>query len=567
MPRIVKEGLAGEVLQEEWVVPAQEGKIESVSGAGSILSSIQDRLPVSLSNSGRPGNLAQVRGFGLTAEDIDTQAFGISLNPPQGGGFDLSIFPFFLWSGYSFRVGPSSNGYNPSAPSGSLMLKPWTFDVLRKEGAVYRAGDFYSSSGINQFFAGGKSDGQLAWLVGYSSLKTIGPSGSLSGRWQSGARYSGGIHLLATDLDSESLGPVTAWSPQARMRTTRLIPVLENAYMWGSSERLSSSAFIDLSLLQYRDPERGAQSRDQVHQWGLENSLETGNWRLGLSFRQTHFFGMGFEVPLQNFIHFKTARAMTFGSWLIEPQFQGVWIDSIGLLPQGSVGFRNEQGKNLPSSYFKLAFSQKVPSLLDRYYSYGQFIGNPNLKTEENWNVTAGLDWKAGSWEAMLQIYGQFRDHTRVLLMPDATSGLASMTNLGGSSAISIQNTLNYGFSSGWALSNSMAWTSSQIFTSGSPFPYMPAITDIFGLVYRWGVPGRKAQWSGVLRASSEYGIATHSGRILPAYCVLDTTVDLPLSSVLQLSARVENLLNQEVQWVAGYPVGRIFSIALSGQI
>ena len=58
-----------------------------------------------------------------------------------------------------------------------------------------------------------------------------------------------------------------------------------------------------------------------------------------------------------------------------------------------------------------------------------------------------------------------------------------------------------------------------------------------------------------------------NTDQVLPGLWVFDTSLDLPLSRQLRLAARVENVLNHEIQWIAGYPVGRIFSVLLSGQI
>jgi len=572
---LVKEGLAGEVLQSDLIVPSQSGGVGGPTGNGSILSGIQDQLPISLSQSGRPGNLSQVRGYGISAEDVDTQSFGISLNPPQGGGFDLAVFPFYLWSGFSFQSGPSLNGLNPTARSGTLTLTPWTADALGKEGSMGRSGNFYSSSGVNQFFAAGKSQGGPAWVLGYSLVKAVGPSAGFSTRWNqsfSGSGYSGGFHLLATDLDAETQGPVTYLAPFARMRTTRLIPVLENAYRWGGSQGsgsrvFRSSLFSDFSLLRYRDPGSGFGSRDQVQQWGLENALEFESWKVGASLRQSSYFGIGFQAPLQTLVNFQVSKIFGSVDWIAEPAFQVAWVNGFGFLPQGSLGFRRDWGKNQPSGYVRLGFSQKVPSLLDRYFAYGQFVGNPDLKTEENWTATTGVEWNRESFEAMLQVYAQYRNHVRVLLSRGSDSLYDTVSNLGGASLIAAQNTLTYRLDSSWSVYHAFSWSPSLIIATGRPFPYLPSWTELLGVSLKWGRPVCRAEWSGVLRISGQSGVGVNTDQVLPGLWVFDTSLNLPLYRQLRLAARVENVLNHEIQWIAGYPVGRIFSVLLSGQI
>ncbi len=570
LPTLVKEGLAGEVLQSDWVVPSQSGSAGGATGAGSVLSGIQDEIPVSISNSGRPGNLSQLRGYGMSSEDIDTQSFGISLNPPQGGGFDLSVFPFYLWSGFSFQSGPSLNGFNPSARSGTLTLSPWTAEALKKEGSVYRAGEFYSSTGVNQVYAAGKSQEGLAWVFGYSFLKAVGPSAGFSTRWHHGSSssgYSGGAHLLATHLDAAAQGPVFSFSPLARMRTARVIPILENVYQWSDSQIFRSSLFSDFSLMTYQDPNSGLGSRDEVQQWGIENVVELGAWRLGASLRRASYFGQSFQAPIQTVGNFQISKVFGHESWIVEPLLQASWVNGFGLLPQGSLGFRNEWGRGKPSFYLRLGFAQKVPSLLDRYFVYGHFVGNPDLKTEENWTTTTGVEWKRGSLEGMLQVYGQFRDHVRALMSRSSDSSPDTVTNLGGASVLAVQNTLRYQVDSLWGFTHSFAWSPSRINVTGRPFPYLPRWTEILGVSLHWGGAVQKVEWSGVLRVSGSSGTSATAGQELPGFAVLDTALDYPLSRQLRLAVRVENLLNQQIQWVAGYPVGRIFSFLISGQI
>ncbi len=559
----MKEGLAGEVLQHDLVLPVQTGNLEGSTGSGSVISGLQDQLPVPISNPGRPGNLSQVRGFGVSSEDVDTQSFGISLNPSQGGGFDLSAFPAFLWSGFTFQSGPSANGLNPSAPSGTLSLKPWTVQALDSPTSIYRVGGFYSTAGAHQLFAGGRAQQPVAWVLGYSFLNATGPSAGLSSRWFGSMNemgYSGGFHFLVTDVDAQAQGPVTALSPLARMRTTRLIPVLESAYRWSSARVVKSTFFTDFSILKYQDSSSGALSRDRVDQWGVENSLELDSWRLGLSLRQASYFGIGFEAPQQTIGSFQASHVMGSGSWLVEPRFQATWVNGFGFLPQGSLGFRNEWGENQPTVFFRLGLSQRVPSLLDRYFSYKEFVGNPNLKTEESWNFTLGTEWRVGSWDSQLQAFGQLRNHVRVPLND-------TVTNLGGAEVLAIQNSVRYELNSFWILSHALVWSPSRVEATGRPFPYLPLWTEIMGATFRWGPSAQKAEWSATLRASSSLGVRINSEETLPAFGVLDTALNWPLSRNLSFSARVENLLNHPVQWIAGYPVGRIVSFLLSGQI
>ena len=150
LPLITKTGAPAEVLMDDPIVPARKGKVSLNSAAGSIQNSLQNQLPIPITDSGKPGNLGQVRGFGPSAEDVDVQAFGLSLNPPQGGGFDLSTFPQFLWSSFNFQSGPALNSMNQSAASGTLRLIPWSVQALKESGSGARGTEFFSNLEVNQ---------------------------------------------------------------------------------------------------------------------------------------------------------------------------------------------------------------------------------------------------------------------------------------------------------------------------------------------------------------------------------------------------------------------------------
>ncbi len=87
------------------------------------------------------------------------QALGIPLNPPQGGGFDLSIFPQFIWSGFQYQAGPALGTFDPRGTAGSLTLLPWSAEALKLSKQATRVTAFYSSAKLFQVSAA-VSDGK-----------------------------------------------------------------------------------------------------------------------------------------------------------------------------------------------------------------------------------------------------------------------------------------------------------------------------------------------------------------------------------------------------------------------
>ena len=119
----------------------------------------------------------QFRGLGRSAEDTDVQALGIPLNPPQGGGFDLSIFPQFLWASFEFQAGPALGTFDPRGTAGSLTLVPWTSQALASGLAGSgRAIALGSTANLFQVSAAASDGKSVAAVVGTSAGAAQGPS-------------------------------------------------------------------------------------------------------------------------------------------------------------------------------------------------------------------------------------------------------------------------------------------------------------------------------------------------------------------------------------------------------
>jgi hypothetical protein len=564
LPPIIKEGTPGDLLLIDPVVPASDGSTLMNTGSGSIQNSLQNQLAVPISDSGRAGGLAQVRGLGPSAEDVDVQAFGLSLNPPQGGGFDLSAFPQFIWSGFRYQPGPSLNAFNPTASTGALTLVPWTASALSRPGSRGRLAEFYSSVGSNQVSVAGKVGENFAAVAGYSSINSSGPSAAVSTRWEREG-YWGAFHLLATDVDAKAPGSTDFPSPQARMITTRMIPVFENDFRI-SDNVLKTSIFYDYNRIQYKNPEVPLFSLtdNQVHQWGFQSTYLTGSWKVGLSVRQIDFETDAtfapFKAPFQTIGNLQASREIQLGSFLIEPVFQGVWMTGLGVLPQGSLGARWELDPGRNAVYSRVLFSRRIPSLLDRYSVYQDFVGNPALQAEKDWTGIFGWENRSKISEFSLQGYAQLRENARV-------STGQTVTNLGDAYILAITGKERVIVSSWMDFFESLTASQSKLIATGTEFPYVPQLLNNFGVSVHSAKGHEAWEWSTAFRSSSSQLFGPNEASELPGYGVLDTTVRVGIFKGVSVAGRVENLFKREYELVKGYPLGRIASVMLMGEL
>jgi len=591
LPPIVAVGTPGEVLVDDSMVPSRSGDTGISSGAGSIQNSLQNQLAVPITDYGRAGNAAQVRGFGFSAEDVDAQILGISVNPPQGGGFDLSIFPQYLWSGYRYQMGPSLNALNQSASTGTLSLVPWTATALNQPGFSTRGIGFTSSLGVSQLSAAaaGKFPGSsgasprasgdgsnIAVLAGYSSGTVFGPSASAGARWNRG-EYTGSIHFLATDLDAQTLGPIDFPTPLARTHNTRFIPMLQNDFRLSKSSLLKTSLFYDWGYLGYLDPGSSNQSQYYFKQWGAENVCLVNQWKLGVSGRQVQFNSASsyiqnnlptastVDLPLQNIGNLQISREIDFGNISIEPTLQGIWMTDYGFIPEGSLGARADSEDGTGGIFGRASFSKRAPSILDRYSMSYDFLGNPNLKMETDWTGILGGEWKGKKAEASLQGYTQLKQNARVSIY-NAASNL-TVINLNDAYVLAATGTGTFHLTRHFDLFDSGTVSKSRLLVTGYEFPYIPTFLNIAGINLHEAREKRRWEWSTMTRISSSQVVNAVTGERVPGYLTLDTGLQFNLTDGLRLAGRVEDLLDRSYELIKGYPIGRTFSVMLAGEL
>lgn len=563
VPAIIKEGGPADVLMDDPILPLWRADTQKTSGSGGLEKLISRDLPLPIRDSGRPGSLAQVRGVGLSAEDIQVHSLGVPLNPPQGGGFDFSVFPQFLFSGYRFQLGPSASSFDPTGIVGALTLEPWTESALGKPGEAGRFHSFFSSAGVGQLAVGARQASSFAAIQGYSSGVVRGPSGGLSARKELGPFVSR-FHLLVTDLDAEVSGSRSFPTPDAHQRTLRYLPVLQFEGPVGlvSGGYFRAGLFYDGSLLQYSDPASGLVTRDRIQHGGFETAFVWGEWKAGLGLRRTSYQKLDYGSPVESILNFQLSRLYEWDSWQLEPALRVVAVSALGGAPEGSVGLRRALSDPAHSLFARVTYSRRVPSLSDRYYVIpGFYEGNAALRPEKDWSAAFGWDFKGQEFSHRAQAFLQYRSDTHLpVRLP---SRVMSVLNSGDAQVASLWDTLHYRSRTGWEFSNSLGLNHSWVASTGSAFPYLPAILDVASAGFS-PIPSMTFR---VLARFSGKTNGPWEGAVLPGYGVMDFEIEKEVGEGLQASVRVENCLDRSYEVVWDYPAqGRGLSLALSGE-
>jgi len=571
LPTIVKEGSASDVLMEDPIVPEYRGKSRTLSPSGGLEQGISQDLPIPVLDTGQPGNLSQVRGLGQSAEEVNVQSLGIPLNSPQGGrGFDFSTFPEFFWDDYQFRLGPSLGVFDPAGISGSLTLHPWTETMLGKSSGG-RVTGFVSDVDLRQYSAGASAQDRVAALIGYSSGRVKGPTGSLSAQQRFG-NHRARFHFLGTDVDAlsrQSLG-----APFDQKNTTRWIPVAQTDFDLGGETLLKNTFFYDTTFIHAISGggPGGRTSSTRTSNLGTQNAIVVGNWKFGLSAEHIDYQSMGVGHFQQNAFNLQGARSFSLndaGSTFIEPTVRGTLVSGYSLLPEASLGLSHLYTSQT-SGFARVTYSRKFPTLADRYYSFPRrFEGNPGLKPEHDWTAVIGGSFNdlERRWNLTTQLYSQYRVDGQVLT--SLSSGSLTYVNADRATIHAAMITGGFHATPWLELKDGITAAVSHVSSTGETFPFVPALLNVFTARFHEATDDPLWDTSLIARTSTWSGTSTLRERT-PGYALLDFRAGVRVWKVeafrLDATGGIKNLMDRQIEIVKDNPIeGRAFSLNLVG--
>ncbi len=588
-----------EVWQEEGVEASPSQNLDPLKGAstrgprgsGGVASDLRRITSLPVEENGKPGTLAQSRGVGRSADELDLQVFGLSLNPAQGGGSDLSLFPAFLWSSFRQSTAVGSSALDPRALGGSLSLTPWTESVLREPGGSvspgrWRVHQLASGLGQLQSAAGYGLPGRLAVQAGWLSGPARGAAGSLSA--DLGALLGGfKFQLLAVSQDVATDGTRSFPTPGARQKTDRLIPVLQWDVPLRSQTLLKVSAFGDAQNLRLTEASGALQSDDQSRQAGFQAVLLGDAGRVLVGARKATYRGVGFDSPAETLGRVRVVPALH--RWLslprerdrLEPELSLLSVSGLRPAWGAALGARSGSENGL-SAFARISSEPRLPSLMDRFASYPGFSGNPGLSPERAWTLSSGLVLTPGtespelrapgapgsdSWTYGLKGLIQLRQDAQIASYPGTVEnrGWARLRSLQGSAE---RRWRSHGMLPSGFVRAEGTVTRSRVEEVSASFPLVPELSfrGTFGLEPLGG----KTPWEILLltqMAGARSTSLSASAGTLPGYALWDLQSRLSFGDRWVMSASIENLFDRPVELLAADPLpGRSVSFALTGE-
>ncbi len=617
LDEVIAEGTPAEALKFDPIVSAFQGETKAKTSTGNIAKELQNDLPFHFNTNLKPGAQVGFLGTGKGSEETDVNVLGIPVNGAQGGGADLSTFPQYFWSGYSYQIGPSLGAYDPRGVSGSLTLRLWTQEMVGTESKRWTA--LHSTRHLQQFSYAQSSKkyafnlGVTGSINGVHGLKNvfneidkddfIGPAFTLSAIPYEDGDTRVTSHLIFADnrvagFQSERSGSLTAIQ-----ETLRIVPVLQLDQRIPNSAGIKAnfkgSLFHDFTLLHNEDPPTSSKYIAHVHQLGFESVTTLNDTRIGLSLRNVAYDRSNFvKLPQEQVANLQLTQ--TFhkptsdgGEFTIEPTVAGNIVTRKGFFPITTFGVRHStpfvldygsegQYQGEFGQFIRAGFHHRFPSLLDRYYSQSFAAGpgttlvvipNPGLQPENIRSVEMGVDYKAGNLKT--QLTGFYRDYkharytktTMVDPPPAPTVINFQITNEGNAYTFGAIHTLDWTILPTLDLGTRVNFQRSNIYQLRLPFPYSPEWVgvlkaDLHDPLNRMGIDGAFKV------ATSYQAFSETSGNpvTLSHYYYLDLTGRIKVSENTVLSLAVENVFDEKIAFRSGFPdLGRVYTLSAMG--
>ncbi len=562
-PIMVEANATFETLSEDLILPQKKVSLIDLNSNqnANLLQPLNQQLSYPSTNYGYPGGGLGVSLGGRSLEDTQVSALGVPLSLPQGGGASLSMFPAFLWSGFSISSSPSQAGFTPQAASGNLELKLWTREVLlgKRTQDSFRTEVGGNANREMQSFSMGTQYENTAVKVGGEAGKQQGPAGSLSHRIMRDPKHHLAFHILGSDLKSSTPGSLLFPSPNAKQKTWRIIPVLESHQDLDDALTLETTVFADLHRLEYTDPS-SINSDTRTYQYGIENALLIEDYVLGLSARYVRLDSSYFPNHDEWPIHASFSRDFQLNSDLIFSSLVSAdYVQLVGAGLGAKVGLR--QKLNFEHSLFgELRTLPKFPSLISRYYQSGtQFYGYPDLKPEQVSFAILGHEFEnKNKIKSISSLKAEQRQRVQVL------KG-ATMDNAGTAYLFSLSQEVELPLFQWLVLKNTALVTLSRVQSLGISYPDLPRYSDRMVLGFK---PAKKTEvnaFAQFVGDSQSVGPKPHAG-----YALYDLSVHREVDFIfpqLQLSAGVENVFDRRAEVVLNYPLpGRIVHFSMMGR-
>lgn len=535
---------------------------------------------VAVSRSGSPGKATSVFVRGANSSHTLVLWNGVRLNDPFFGGFDWSFLPTEGVSRVEVVRGPFSSLYGSDAiggvvqvltasePGATVTFEGGSRDYLRGAAAAgFEAGDVHVDLAghvrrgegrvDNDFFDGEEATARALW--------TLHPGASLG--------------LVARTNHAELGLPFDfSGTPAPHRRQERDGVQVAVPFTWRSGpweiEAQAGRSTLDLSLHDPDDPFSESDTRAErtsgravlTRRLGGRPAAhgEAGSWAAaGVDWQREEVtdssaFGVNLDGRSQS-------TRSAFGELFLRA---GAWSVDAGLRRDDNDAFGGETSLKLGTAVavsdglrLRASYGEgfRAPSIGDLYYPG---FSNPDLQPETSASWELGADWRPGAAGGRWSLSAAaFQTDLDGLIVFDFIRSIP--LNLGRARSRGVEASVAYS-APGVASRVSATYEDAEDRATGEPLLRRPEWSGEWVATYR---PPRLADGAWTVNGVARYvGDRLDFGNVdLPSYQVLDLALAYRWTPHLEPRIRVENLLDEDYEEVAGFPApGRTFVAGLS---
>lgn len=588
----------------------------AASGAQTLAAAIQDVVGVSTSSYGPSSSASTVSIHGSTSGQVLVLVDGVPMNDPLTGTVDLSTIPLddvgrieVVKSGAGALYGTAAIGgviniitKRSTKPSLSASIENGSYvphSYLSGSGATQttNAPDYHSLvdtqrvslsatgslGGVGLTAAGSFVRSQNGYLYldpnneerQLSNASLLGGDGSLGVSFPlfSGTLSADGYALYhASGVPGEPgtpSYPYTFLSPNARQTQSIYRGVLRyaNPHLAGDLLSLDLTAYATQAKVTYVDPSFGTNDNHQDWLFGLQ-----AQQRASLSGAVTLVYGASLSsqqaldteagAPHRFVAGAFVEPILSMGAFSLYPTIR---YDYYSDYAPGDLSFiLGATYRLMPQLTLRADFSRsyRAPDFNDLYYqSPGSFVPNPNLRPETAWNGNLGVRLDLGWLSSDSSIFVRYAQNQIVDLPEPGNAFVYQAVNNGLSLFPGFDEGLKIRFARRFALDLGYSFLYSFDLANGltlganARMPMTPVHTITAGLSYE-GNP-----ISGSVSAHYEslrYLDAPNTTSLAP-FAVLNAIVRFEVARGWHVYLGADNLLNEEYQINAGYPMPPLF--------
>lgn len=538
------------------------------------LNQVLNALPgVEVKKSGGVGSRISIRGSGGSGK-ILILINGRPANTSQYGGVDLDSLPLDMVGRVDVFKPPVPVWLGPGGTAGAINIvladQAPKLEEKQKNSRMGILGGSFGQAGLSASHLMKMEEHQLRLTASANHkdgrrTNSDRDSGSVSVQWDLPAGETTSCDINARYYQSEhgSAGPTYNPTPDARQFYQKGALDFRVQGLMGKSGDYDLKTYLDVTRLE-DESQSGLISNLDALTYGVKNetnwSDENDRWALRLA---ANLARDNIEHTLSGDHHRELASLglqgdRNFPSVMASLGLRCDYTSDFGFQPAANGGVSIPLGTN---SQIKIntGYGVNVPTFGQLYQSshgsIDQVRGNPDLKAESVWTVSAGLS-HGFSKERTVEITLFHEDTDDKIVYQEGSDLIKRPVNIDGAYRQGVETVVNWQLTSTAGFDLSYIWQQSRNRENDHALTYTPA--HKFKVALNWALPSKTRTETTLTRVSKQYSdLENTSEETVDEYTTVDLKIIHPMpfqKCKTEIFAHFVNLLDEAYQSHYGYP-------------